>query len=150
MTKLLIVAHAPLASALKAVAVHTYADCAPNIETVDVPDDWDHDRVAAAVRSLLAQRPGTETLLLTDVFGATPGKGSAALADAPGVRVLVGVNVPMVLRPVCSGLDAPVDQLAECALVGAERGIMPLGTLRRQDQPKPPGRDDQEDPDDQQ
>lgn len=150
MTKLLIVAHAPLASALKAVAVHAYADCAADIETVDVPDDWDHDRVAAAVRSLLAQRPGTETLLLTDVFGATPGKGSVAMADAPGVRVLVGVNVPMVLRPVCLGLDAPVDLLADRALEGATRGIMPVGSMRRQDQPKPPGRDDQEDPDDQQ
>jgi hypothetical protein len=56
----------------------------------------------------------------------------------------------MVLRPVCFGLDAPVDQLAERALEGATRGIMPVGSMKRQDQPKPPGRDDQEDPDHQQ
>jgi PTS system ascorbate-specific IIA component len=150
MTKLLIVAHAPLASALRAVAMHAYADCGASIETLDVPGDWDAAEVAAQARVLLARRPGSETLVLADIFGATPGNGSAQLADTPGVRVVFGVNVPMVLRSVCYGLDAPLDTLADRALEGAVRGIMPIASKRPQAQTQRPPADAQADPHDQQ
>ena len=39
MTTVLIIAHAPLASALKAVAQHAYPDCAADVQALDVPRD---------------------------------------------------------------------------------------------------------------
>lgn len=150
MTKMLIVAHTPLASALKAVAAHAFPESVASIEALDVPPSWNEQQVAAAARALMAQRPGTDTLVLTDAFGATPGKGSALLADSPGVRVVVGVNVPMVWRSVCYGLDAPLDTLAARALAGATQGVMPIGPQRPQNQPSRPASDDQADRHDQQ
>ena len=39
MAGLLIIAHAPLASSLRAVANHVYPDCAGRLEVLDVPPD---------------------------------------------------------------------------------------------------------------
>ncbi len=150
MMKLLIVAHAPLASALRDVAMHAYADCGASIEALDVPADWDAAKVAARARALVDRPPGCEVLVLVDIFGATPGNGAAQLADMPGVRVVFGVNVPMVLRSVCYGLDAPLDTLADRALEGAVRGIMPIASKRPQAQTQRPPANAQADPYDQQ
>lgn len=150
MTKMLIVAHTPLASALKAVAEHAFPDCPASIEALDVPPGWNDQQVAAAARALMAQRPGTDTLVLTDAFGATPGKGSALLVDDPGVRVIAGVNVPMVWRSACYGLEAPLDTLAERALAGGTAGVMSIGPPLQQNPSPRPASDDQADRHDQQ
>lgn len=150
MTRMLIVAHTPLASALKAVVEHAFPDAGAAIDALDVPPGWNEQQVAAAARELMARTPDARTLVLTDAFGATPGKGAALLADSPGVRVVVGVNVPMVWRSVCYGLDAPLDTLVERAIAGATQGVMPIGTQRPQNQPIRSGGDAQADRQDQQ
>jgi PTS system ascorbate-specific IIA component len=150
MTQMLIVAHTPLASALKAVVEHAFPDAGPSIDVLDVPPGWNELQVAAAARELIARNPGAQTLVLTDAFGATPGKGAALLADSPGVRVVVGVNVPMVWRSVCYGLDAPLDTLVERAIAGATQGVMPIGPQRPQNQPTRAAPDAQADRHDQQ
>ena len=71
MTHVLIIAHAPLASALSAVARHAYPDCSAEVQAMDVANDVDEEQVAEAARALIAARADADTLIFTDVFGAT-------------------------------------------------------------------------------
>ena len=83
MTTVLIIAHAPLASALRAVAQHAYPDCAADVQALDVPRDASAEQVEAEARALLARQADAETLVFTDVFGATPCRGAHAAAGQP-------------------------------------------------------------------
>lgn len=132
MTRLLIVAHAPLASALQAVAAHAYPECASQVQAIDVPAEAQGDAVAAAVRTVLDAAPG-DTLILTDVFGATPCNAALAAADGLRARVVAGVNVPMLWRTLCYR-EQSLDDLVGRAVAGAAQGAMHVAVPRRQNQ----------------
>ncbi len=127
MPALLILAHAPLAGALKQAALHTYAEDAQRIQAVDVPPQADAQAVQSLVCEALerarASTVGHEVLVMTDVFGATPCNMATRLAQEPGVRVVAGVNVPMLWR-VLNYAQEPLDQLVSRALGGAAQGIL--------------------------
>ena len=73
MPGLLIIAHAPLASALKAVAQHAFPDCARALAALDVAPDMPAEQIEAErARSCWRGWRSAEALILTDVFGATP------------------------------------------------------------------------------
>ena len=92
MTGLLIIAHTPLASALRATAMHAFPDASASIEAYDVPAGDDTQAYEAEAAQLLARLGTAETLILTDVFGATPCNIARRLADSPGVRVVAGIT----------------------------------------------------------
>ena len=149
MPGILIVAHAPLASALKSVALHAYPDCAARLDALDVQPDASPDAVEADALALLAARGEREALVLTDVFGASPANAAQRLADRPGVRVVAGVNVPMLWRTLCYRDDS-LDEIMRKALDGAARGVMPVpAALAPQNQSSPPGRNAQDEHNDQ-
>ena len=114
----LIIAHAPLASALKACARHTFPDCAATLEALDVPAQMSIDEVETRARTLLARVRTPEALILTDVFGATPCNVAQRLADGVQVKVVAGVNVPMLWRSLCYQHEA-LDVLVARAVAGA-------------------------------
>ncbi|WP_298291709.1 PTS fructose transporter subunit IIA [Thiomonas sp.] len=129
MPGLLLIAHAPLASALKDCASHVYAGCPQNLQAVDVPADATVESAAAAALPAL-QQAGTDgsALLLVDVFGATPSNAAQRLAELAGelhirVKIVAGVNLPMVLRAVCYQQEN-LDALAARATAGAIQGVM--------------------------
>lgn len=134
MTQLLIIAHSPLASALKAVAQHAYPDCATAVQSLDVTSDAGEEQVAEAARALLARQGDTDALVFTDVFGATPCRGAALLLGSPRVRVVAGVNVPMLWRTLCYGMNEPLDALVTRAVAGATQGVMPVTASPPQNQ----------------
>jgi PTS system ascorbate-specific IIA component len=122
-TRLLLIAHAPLAHALRECALHVFPDCAPDVLALDVPPDEPPERTLAAARGLLARQPGAPLLALTDVFGATPCNVAQRLAQDEGARLIAGVNLPMLLRAV-SYRAQPLDTLVERALTGGAQGMM--------------------------
>ena len=134
MTTVLIIAHAPLASALMTVAQHAYPDCAAAVQALDVPLDATAEQVEAAARALIAKQSDTETLIFTDAFGATPCRGATLLLDLAGVRVVTGVNVPMLWRTLCYGTKEPLDALVARAVAGATQGVMPVTASPPQNQ----------------
>lgn len=134
MTALMIVAHAPLASALGAVAQHAFTDCAPRIGHVDVTPQMSAEQAQASVQAQIARFPaGTDVLILADVFGATPCNVAQRVADGQHVRVLAGVNVPMLWRTLCY-LDEPIDALVVRAQAGATQGVLQVSPNRPQHQ----------------
>ena len=70
--RIFIVAHAPLAQALKACAMHVYPECANEVLTLDVLADDSPEQSLAAAQRLWAGVPDGDVLVLTDVLGATP------------------------------------------------------------------------------
>jgi PTS system ascorbate-specific IIA component len=143
MPGILIIAHEPLASALKAVATHAYPDCVPHIEALDVAPDDQVDDLEVEARALLHRVLGPEALVFTDVFGATPCNVAQRLADSPHVRVIAGVNVPMLWRCLCYGNES-LDAMAARAVTGAAQGVMQVATSRPQNQTLKPGANDQD------
>ncbi len=133
MTRLLVIAHAPLASALKEVAEHTFPNCAAQLSALDVTPDMGIEQVQAQAQALLADAAGEPTLILTDVFGATPSNGAQRLADGERIKVLAGVNVPMLWRTLCYAHE-PLDMLMQRAMSGATQGVMQASPSRPQQQ----------------
>jgi mannose PTS system EIIA component len=131
MARLFIVAHAPLATSLRAVAQHVFPDCGGSVDALDVLPGAGLEAVEAQVRAGLSA-PG-EVLILADVFGATPCNAALAAADGVRVRVVAGVNVPMLWRTLCYQ-DMPLDDLVNRAIVGATQGVMHVAVPRRQNQ----------------
>ena len=139
----MIIAHAPLASALKSVAMHAYPDCTRSVEALDVEPQSSVEEVEAQARVLLQRVRGPEAIVFADVFGATPCNVAQRLADSPQVRVIAGVNVPMLWRCLCYA-DESLDAMAARAVMGAAQGVMQVATARPQNQTLKPGADDQE------
>jgi mannose PTS system EIIA component len=142
MPGLLIIAHAPLASSLEAVARHVYPDFAALLEALDVPADMSPDDIEAKARVLLEKVRSPDALILTDVFGATPCNVAQRLADGIQVRLVTGVNVPMLWRALCYWGE-PLDALVARAVAGATHGVMQVAVAKPQNQASKPGVDDQ-------
>jgi PTS system ascorbate-specific IIA component len=125
MPQLLVIAHAPLASALRQVAEHTFPDCAPTLTVLDVLPGQCAEDVETAARALMAQSgaPSSPWLVLTDVFGATPSNGAQRLAGEQ-VQVLTGVSVPMLWRTLCYAGQKSLTELARRAVQGTVAGVI--------------------------
>jgi PTS system mannose-specific IIA component len=147
MAQILVVAHAPLASALLAVARHVYPECSQQLAAVDVPADLQQDDAQDLLRQSLQsltrglQGHAADVLVLTDVFGATPCNAALAVADGVHVRVVAGLNVPMLWRALCYGAQ-PLDDMVVRAVTGGTQGVMQVAVPRRQNQGLPAGRHD--------
>ena len=133
MVGILVIAHAPLASALSKCAEHVYA-CEPNarreLRALDVEGSADLANTVAQARELVQQVDrGEGVLILTDAFGATPGNVAAQLAESERVAVLAGVNLPMLLRAVCYR-GGRLEEVAEKALVGGQQGMLQVSGAR--------------------
>jgi PTS system ascorbate-specific IIA component len=133
MARLLLVAHAPLATALAQVARHAFPDRGSILQALDVTPDMSPDQVQQRAREMLALAGGEETLVLTDVFGATPCNAVQRVADGVHARVVAGVNVPMLWRALCYAHE-PLDALVSRALGGATQGVMQVSASRAQQQ----------------
>jgi PTS system ascorbate-specific IIA component len=127
MAGILIIAHAPFATALRDCISHIYGGLPARIGVIDVSPDCYPAQVVAAANSEVARlREENGALVLTDMFGATPANIAGRLANMPNVRVLCGVNLPMLVRAVCYRAT-PLDTLVDKALAGATKGVHAIG-----------------------
>jgi PTS system ascorbate-specific IIA component len=133
MIGILIIAHAPLATALRECALHVFPDCAAGVLAVDVlPNDAPEVSLVDVRRAM--DRLGTEdVLLLSDVFGATPCNVAQQLHDSAHTRLVAGANLPMLLRSVCYRHES-LDQLVARAQAGGTQGVMTVGSTAPQNQ----------------
>ncbi len=120
MTQLILLAHAPLASALKAVALHTFPGA--SVTAVDVAADEAPEDVERRLRAVVA-KDCEGTLVLCDVQGATPCNVAQVIANEGVTHVIAGVNVPMLWRVLCYAAE-PLDALTQRALAGGGKGIV--------------------------
>ena len=151
MNGILIIAHAPLAHALRTCALHVFPDCDSDVAAIDVQPNLPPEETLAMARIAMDQlvRDGRTTgvLVLTDIFGATPSNVAQRLVDGVNSRLITGVNLPMLLRSV-SYRNEPLEALVSRAVVGGTQGVMQVAITAPQNQARrthdPDEHDDQQ------
>ena len=126
--RLLLVAHAPLASALATAAQRIAGSASLATTCIDYAqeDDSSGDDAsqAAAIEAALA-RPGA-TLILVDIVGATPCNRVCQLAgERPDTEIVAGLGLAMLLR-VYNYHDRDLAALAELAAESGQRATQRL------------------------
>lgn len=132
-TGILIIAHAPLASALRDCVLHVFPDASDGLLALDVPPAQDPEQTLAAARVLLSQLDAPQALVLTDVFGATPCNVAQKMAGGQQCKLLAGVNLPMLLR-IVNYRSEPLDMLVTRAMAGGTQSIMQVAVTAPQNQ----------------
>jgi len=120
---ILIIAHAPLASALRQCVAHVFPDRVAGVLAFDVQPDVSAQDSLAKARQLAGQFGDASLLLLTDVMGATPRNVARQLLGSLPARLVAGVNLPMLLRAV-TYQEQPLDELVARAVSGGSQGVM--------------------------
>jgi len=137
MNAILIIAHAPLAHALRECALHVFPDCGAHLAAIDVQPNLPPEETLATARismEQLSRAPQvTGVLVLTDIFGATPSNVAQKLVDGVKSRLITGVNLPMLLRSV-SYRNEPLEALVSRAVVGGTQGVMQVAITAPQNQ----------------
>ncbi|MBC7919345.1 MAG: PTS fructose transporter subunit IIA [Rhodoferax sp.] len=136
-TGILIIAHAPLASALRACVLHVFPDTADGVLALDVGPQASTQATQEQALTLLAQLNTPQTLVLTDVFGATPCNVAQRVVDGMRARLVAGVNLPMLLRTINYRHEA-LDILVARAQAGGTQGIMQVAVTAPQNQARTP------------
>jgi PTS system ascorbate-specific IIA component len=139
MNAILIIAHAPLAHALRECALHVFPDCGSHLAAIDVQPNLPPEETLATARismEQLSRAPQVKgVLVLTDIFGATPSNVAQKLVDGVKSRLITGVNLPMLLRSV-SYRNEPLEALVSRAVVGGTQGVMQVAVTAPQNQPR--------------
>ena len=133
MNGILIIAHAPLASALRQCVAHVFTDHPEGIAALDVQPNTPPEETLAQARIMLSQLGTSHALVLADVFGATPCNVAQKLVDGVHSKLIAGVNLPMLLRTV-SYRHESLDALVARALMGATQGVMQVAITAPQNQ----------------
>jgi PTS system ascorbate-specific IIA component len=135
MNGLLIIAHTPLAQAMRQGVLHVFPDAAASLVALDVPPDEPPEQTLARAQAALRGLDGETALVLTDIFGATPCNVAQKLVDGVRSKLLTGVNLPMLLRAWTYRHES-LDNLLARAVIGGTQGIMQVAITAPQNQAK--------------
>jgi PTS system ascorbate-specific IIA component len=132
--RILIIAHAPLAHALRDCALHVYPECAATVIALDVLPNAQPEDTLAQAHQALGDAQSEGLLVLTDIFGGTPANVAQKLVTHHGnAKLIAGVNLPMLYRAVCYRHES-LEALVTRALVGGTQGVMQVGITAPQNQ----------------
>ncbi len=133
MNGIFIIAHAPLASALRQCVLHVFPDAGSVLVALDVEAQAPPEVTLEQARQLLLQLGTSQTLILADLFGATPCNIASKLVDGVDRRLLTGVNLPMLMRAM-SYRHESLESLAGRAMMGASQGVVSVAGTAPQNQ----------------
>jgi PTS system ascorbate-specific IIA component len=120
----LLITHGDIGAVLLKSALNILPLCPLPTLNLKAPPDCDPERVLQDARRAAGQLDsGDGVLVLTDVYGATPSNIACRLGDFQRVRVVSGVNLPMLLR-VLNYPDLKLDELAAKAISGGRDGVL--------------------------
>lgn len=130
MAGIVLVMHAPLATAFAECARHVLGS-PPALQVFDVRPDDNPDELVPRLADLLARGRSEGTLILCDIYGATPfniAKRALAqeLQQGGQSRLLTGTNLCMVLKALTEKQKMP-EQLSLLVRQGALKGIVDTG-----------------------
>lgn len=130
---LLIIAHAPLASALRQCVLHVFPEADQEVAAVDIQAHVPPEESLSSARIALSLLPSKSALVVVDMFGATPCNVAQKLVDGGDYKLISGVNLPMLLRAMTYRHE-PLDLMVTRALAGGSQGVMPVATVAPQKQ----------------
>ena len=128
MVALLLVTHDKLGACMLDIASDILQYRSPLTGTVSVAQGEGPEAVAARGREAIhALDQGDGVLVMSDLYGSTPGNASRLLLEMESghVQVLWGVNMPMLLRALdYQKKGKPLADLAELAFSGCIAGVL--------------------------
>jgi PTS system ascorbate-specific IIA component len=121
---ILLVTHNGLGDCLADCVKHVFGEIPKNLKVLSVlaADDPQH-KLLEGEELLKELDSGSGVLILVDVFGATPSNIGRRLCHAERVEGVAGVNLPMLLRVVCSN-NKNLQELANLAVEGGRECIV--------------------------
>ena len=149
MNAILIIAHAPLAHALRQCALHVFPDCGADVAAIDVQPNLPPEETLATARIAMDQlvraaaRPAACWCSPTS-SAPRPSNVAQKLVDGVNSRLITGVNLPMLLRSV-SYRNEPLEALVSRAVVGGTQGVMQVAITAPQNQARRTHDQDQHD-----
>jgi PTS system ascorbate-specific IIA component len=127
---ILIVTHGEIGTALLDSASQILGERPPQVATLSVWRQDDPDDLVLRARELMEQIEADEgVLILTDIFGATPGNVVSKLLQDGRVEGVSGVSLPMLLR-VLTGREGSLAAVVQRALSGGSEGLVHMNTDR--------------------
>jgi mannose PTS system EIIA component len=121
---ILIVAHGAFGEALIHSASHVLGKRPLRVRQVGVTVHDDPEAILPQARELVKQLDeGEGVLVLTDIYGATPGNIALRLLEAGRVEGISGVNLPMLVRAL-TYRDQGLAVVVEKALSGGSQGVL--------------------------
>jgi mannose PTS system EIIA component len=124
MIGILIVSHGALGESLIHAASHVLGKRPLRVRQVGVTVHDDPDAMQAQARELVKQLDdGGGVLVLTDIYGATPGNIAMKLLEPGRVEGISGVSLPMLVRAL-TYRDCPLAAVVEKALSGGQEGVV--------------------------
>jgi PTS system ascorbate-specific IIA component len=128
MIGVLIVAHGAFGEALIHSASHALGKRPLRVRQVGVTVHDDPEAILPQARDLVAQLDdGDGVLVLTDIYGATPGNIALRLLVPGRVEGISGVNLPMLIRAL-TYRDQGLAAVVEKALSGGREGVIHMTT----------------------
>ena len=123
MIGILIVAHGAFGEALIHSASHVLGKRPLRVRQVGVTVHDEPEAILPQARDLVSQLDeGDGVLVLTDMYGATPGNIALRLLEPGKVEGISGVNLPMLIRALTYREEA-LESLIGKALSGATEGV---------------------------
>jgi mannose PTS system EIIA component len=127
---ILIVTHGEIGTSLLDSASQILGERPQQIATLSVWRQDDPDDLVLRARELMEQiDAGSGVLILTDLFGATPGNVVSRLLEDGRVEGVSGVSLPMLLR-VVTGRNGSIAAAVQRALSGGSEGLVHMNTDR--------------------
>lgn len=123
MVGILIVAHGTLGESLIHCASHVMGARPPQLMQIGVTVHDDPAQIIPQALRLVKQLDqGSGVLVLTDVYGATPGNIAARLLIPGRVEGIAGVNLPMLVRALTYRSE-PLKTVVAKAMSGGVEGV---------------------------
>ena len=130
MIGVLIVTHGSIGEALLASAIQILGTPPQQVATLSVWRQDDPDDLVLRARELLeGLDAGEGVLVLTDIFGATPGNVASRLLEDGRIEGVSGVSLPMLLR-VITGRNGSLSDAVQRALSGGADGVVHMNRDR--------------------
>jgi PTS system ascorbate-specific IIA component len=124
MIGILVISHEPLGTALLHCTRHIFGRLPAQLAALDVIPDEDPEAAYQSALELLKRiNDGTGAIVLTDLYGATPARIAARLAERHRIEVIAGVNLPLLVKAL-TYRRGPLDEVAGRLLEGVRESIM--------------------------
>ncbi len=127
MIGILVISHEPLGTALISCTRHIFGRLPPQLAALDVIPDEDTTEASKAARQLQARiSDGSGVLVLTDIYGATPSRIAAKLAEPYRCVVIAGANLPMLVKAINYRKGRDLEEVADLIIPAAKESILPI------------------------
>jgi len=121
---ILLITHDNIGAVLLRTAIEVLGISPLSTSSLAAPSDCDPERILADARQAAEELDsGDGVLVLTDLYGATPSNIACRLHRFRELRVVSGLNLPMLIR-VLNYPDLDLDELQHKAVSGGRDGIL--------------------------